>query len=281
MKISLIAVDLDGTLLIGKKTLAPQGARMLQCAANQGVRVVLATAREPLSTRVYCEQLGLQDPVICMCGAQVLESPDGPMWHSAVIPRDAALAIADYADRSGWELLTTVGTMTYMKRRPGQQVGQVNPNRTILETNAAGITAAPVRIMAFDPEAVAGLSEFCRSQISDACRMDLFYSQDGRPESLAIFPAGSDKGTALQFVLDRLGIPNREVMAIGDNPVDLPMFDLAYLSVAMGNAPPKVIRRAAVVAPSNEQEGVAWAVAEFVLPPSSIPPNREDSFHAH
>jgi hydroxymethylpyrimidine pyrophosphatase-like HAD family hydrolase len=33
----------------------------------------------------------------------------------------------------------------------------------------------------------------------------------------------------------------------------------------MGNAPPEVKRGASVVAPSNDQEGVAWALRKYVL----------------
>jgi hydroxymethylpyrimidine pyrophosphatase-like HAD family hydrolase len=60
--ISLIAVDLDGTLLTGQSKLAAQGAQMLSHVAQHGVRVVLATARNPETTRLFCQQLGVQDP---------------------------------------------------------------------------------------------------------------------------------------------------------------------------------------------------------------------------
>ncbi len=55
------------------------------------------------------------------------------------------------------------------------------------------------------------------------------------------------------------------VMAIGDNLNDLAMFPYARLSAAMANAPDAVKQQATVVAPSNDDEGVAWAVKTFVL----------------
>ena len=54
-----------------------------------------------------------------------------------------------------------------------------------------------------------------------------------------------------------------QVMAIGDNLNDLPMFSRARISVAMSNAPNQVKRGATAVAPSNDDEGVAWALKEF------------------
>ena len=51
--------------------------------------------------------------------------------------------------------------------------------------------------------------------------------------------------------------------AIGDNPNDLPMFHHARISVAMANAPDEVKQKATVVAPGNDDEGVAWALQMF------------------
>ena len=51
--IQLIAVDLDGTLLRSDGVPSPEGARALAQAAQRGVRVVLATARNPYSAGAF------------------------------------------------------------------------------------------------------------------------------------------------------------------------------------------------------------------------------------
>jgi hypothetical protein len=43
------------------------------------------------------------------------------------------------------------------------------------------------------------------------------------------------------------------------------MMRVAGTSVAMGNAPPEVQSQATAVAPSNLDDGVAWAIREFAL----------------
>ena len=52
MRTKLVAVDLDGTLLTGERTLAPGGVRSLRQAIHQGVFVVLSTTRNPVGTRL-------------------------------------------------------------------------------------------------------------------------------------------------------------------------------------------------------------------------------------
>jgi len=43
------------------------------------------------------------------------------------------------------------------------------------------------------------------------------------------------------------------------------MFEIAGMAVAMGNAPEEVKAAANLVAPSNDEGGVAWVLRELVL----------------
>jgi hypothetical protein len=47
---------------------------------------------------------------------------------------------------------------------------------------------------------------------------------------------------------------------------DLPMFGVAGLAIAMGNAPPAVQARAAAVTLANDADGFAAAVRDVILP---------------
>ncbi|MFN2110499.1 MAG: HAD family hydrolase, partial [Anaerolineae bacterium] len=110
--IQLIAVDLDGTLLRSDSALAPESARALAEAARRGVRVILASARNPYSAGAFAREMGLRDPMVCSNGAQVWASPDGPVWSYRGLPADIVEAIVMSADARGWNLVTTVGEVT-------------------------------------------------------------------------------------------------------------------------------------------------------------------------
>jgi hypothetical protein len=180
--------------------------------------------------------------------------------------RDAGLAIARLADEQGWELSTTVGSITYWRQRSGQALGPVAPTLTIVRSNADAMIGRPVRILVSQSDAIEGIRSFCESRLAGQCRTETYYGPDGMEHSLGVFARQADKGTALALVCRRLGIDRDQTMAIGDNPNDVPMFAWARISVAMGNAPADVMESACVVAPGNDNEGVAWAVRRFVLP---------------
>jgi hydroxymethylpyrimidine pyrophosphatase-like HAD family hydrolase len=161
--ILLIAVDLDGTLMTSEGVLAPEGARLLKKVAHDGVHIVLATTRRPDSVQAFCHSLEIDDPIICTNGAQVWGSPDGPVWAYHSIPQEIALAIARLADANNWEISTTIGSMTYWRQRPGQALGPIAPDITVVARNSDAIVDNPVRILTWHPEAADSIRSLCQS----------------------------------------------------------------------------------------------------------------------
>ena len=81
---------------------------------------------------------------------------------------------------------------------------------------------------------------------------------------LDITPPGHDKGTFVDAMAKRLGIPGDAIATIGDMENDLPMFARSGVSFAMGNAADGIKQHATHVTDSNERDGFAAAI-ETVL----------------
>jgi hydroxymethylpyrimidine pyrophosphatase-like HAD family hydrolase len=75
----------------------------------------------------------------------------------------------------------------------------------------------------------------------------------------------ASKGLALAAVCGQLDIDREYVLAVGDSFNDLSMFEFAGMAVAMDNAHSDVKKHANIVAPSNNDDGVAHMLREFVL----------------
>ena len=275
--IRLVSIDLDGTLFRSDSSPAPEGVRQLQCARRAGVRVVINTTRNIGGVRKLCEAWGFSDPVICTNGAQIFASPGGPVWASFTIPMAIARLVARLADENGWEVSTSVGNRSYFRQRPGQPLGPVKhwsdvggedsqelPRLVIVHTNEEALVGEPLRMLLHQREAIAAVRNLT-DQFAQDCRTETYYEPDGRVHSLCVLPREADKGSALEFVARRLEIPLDQTLAIGDNTNDMSMFAAAGVSAAMGNATPEVKAAATFVGPSNDDEGVAWAVRRFVL----------------
>ena len=265
MTIRLVAIDLDGTLLTGAKQLPPRGSQRIKQAWDQGIHIIISTTRNYDYVQKICAALAIDDPVICSNGAIIYSGMDGKLWRKHSIPIEIAKQICRMADENDWELVTSVENTTYYKQRPGQALGRLAENIEVVKTNQEAMVGPPHRILVWQMAAIQKLEAVCQENFSGACHIEMFYKPDSKLELMGIFACGADKGSALKFVLEKLSIDPNKMMAIGDNANDLAMFGTSGVSVAMGNAPLDIQQAANFVAPSNEDEGVAWALENLVL----------------
>ena len=77
---------------------------------------------------------------------------------------------------------------------------------------------------------------------------------------------GVDKATAAVRLAIMLGVEMAQMAAVGDSYNDIPLLKVCGLAVAMGNAPEEVKAVADYVAPRAEEDGLAVAIEEFLLP---------------
>ncbi len=257
----LIAVDLDGTLLTSDREVAPEGADALREAASRGMTVVISTTRTLDSVRRLTAGIGFQGPVVCANGAQVLSHAHGELWLERVVPEDMARSLARRADAQGWDLVITAGMVTYYRNGRWQS----GPYRKQVSWNVDALQGKVLRILAYDPSTIERLRSFCASAYEGHYHLETYYYEDESIKSIGIYAPGADKGKGLAEVMRRLQLHRDQVMVIGDNQNDLPMFARARWRVAMGNGTLTTRAATTSVAPSHDEEGVAWAVQRFVL----------------
>lgn len=73
-----------------------------------------------------------------------------------------------------------------------------------------------------------------------------------------------NKGFALEMLANYLGIDAEETAAIGDQLIDRSMLNYSGLAIAMENAPDALKQIATWVSPSNDEDGVAWALERIM-----------------
>ena len=79
-----------------------------------------------------------------------------------------------------------------------------------------------------------------------------------------IMVVGADKANAAKILAARLGIPREQVLAIGDQRNDIELIAWAGIGVAMGNAVPELKALADWVTVTNDEDGLAHALAHFI-----------------
>jgi Cof subfamily protein (haloacid dehalogenase superfamily) len=259
----LVAADVDGTLLDSRGQLAPGTVEAFAEAREKGVRLTLVTGRAKVSILHILEALRIDQPYVAGQGAYVADPLSGEVIYQQAMSWQDTRAIVQMARALDVSVFYENPDRIYgeMKPRHASLVhGDEQGALVLVDDLLHGVPGPPPKIALLgEPELLALLEERIRKHNSS------LHAAYPWPTALDVSRPGVTKGVALRRLADHLGIPLSRVVAIGDQNNDLTMFEVAGLSVAMGNAPPAVKAAADVVAPSNDEGGVAWALRELVL----------------
>jgi len=263
-EVRLVALDLDGTLLNRQNRVSERDAAAVSEAVAAGVTVVLSTSRWHHSARRTALGLGIDGFIISHNGALVRSVDGGREVFHLRIEEALGREIAAHLDSVEGDGYVTVDDRTFVRSRRVRDPAHLGANVAITTSLAASLTAAPTAFLVFGKESVRSTVERFRCHHGKAINLAEGFSES-YPDYLNIVRAGADKGSALAAVCEALDIPLRAALAIGDAAPDIAMIEVAGIGVAMGNAAPAVKAAATAVAPTNDNDGVAWAIRKYVL----------------
>jgi Cof subfamily protein (haloacid dehalogenase superfamily) len=264
---TLIALDLDGTLLRPDKGLSQRCAQAVKQAESRGARVVLAAANAPAGMIRVFQFLNLKAPQICFNGAVVYDPvAKNVLFHDPISP-EVAQRIVRIARSTDNKVTIKIEVID---QRYVDDIG-TNPGLTSVsaEHYHSGDLGALGKAIA---EPVTKITLTSSPSDIDRIKRKINQMLPGKISVLAsdshimqMVNCGVNKGTALMQIADYLRVDPENVLAMGDGVNDIEMIRWAGLGVAMGNAFNSVKQVAHMVGPSNAEDGVAVVLAKYVL----------------
>jgi hypothetical protein len=254
-----LACDFDRTLVGEDALLRPRTRSALRAAGDAGLHVIVVTGRMVRSVRPYLLEAGLTDPVVCYQGAVVADPTSGEFLRHVPMPREVALEAIEAVDAAGFHLNCYVDDLLY--------VAAVTPEARAyadfqhLEIHAVGdlrswLAADPTKLVAVgDQHALDELE----AELKPRFRGRLYISKS-LPFFLELANPDVSKAAGLEFVARRLGFERSETIAFGDGENDIDLLEWAGYGVAVANAHDEVLRRADLVCPPVDEEGVAQVI---------------------
>ncbi|MBB3173590.1 hypothetical protein FHR90_001413 [Endobacter medicaginis] len=263
--IRLLVSDIDGTLVTRDKRLTEGVLAAARALREAGIRLALVSARPAHGMDMLLEPLGIDTPRAGLNGGEIL-SPDGSLLESVFIEPEAAQAALDMLETHGIDAWIFGEGRWYIR----------NPQGGYVEHEQHAIRMTPTVVRDFTPfTTIAGkimgsttdYPKLERVAIEmDAALGDVLNAHRSQPYYLDITHPRANKGEAALTLARLLGVEPEEMACIGDMPNDIAMLKVAGLAIAMGNAEEAVQAHAHVVTRTNEEDGWAYAVREFVLP---------------
>jgi len=252
---TLVATDLDGTLLRSDDTVSQRTREALAAATAAGAAHIVVTGRAVPWTRHILDDLGYEGLAVCGQGAQVYDAGEHRLLTSVTLDRQlAGVALAKIeaevgplylaASRDGLDGEVLVG--------PGYAVTGSLPSTPF--TEASDLWAAPLnKIYIQHPE----LSDDELAEAALRAAGGFVGVAMAGAGIVELLPLGLSKATGLSLAARRLGVKAADTIAFGDMPNDIPMFAWSARGVAMAGAHDDLKAVADEVTASNDEDGIA------------------------
>ena len=266
---TLYISDLDGTLLDTESRISDTTAEIISDLTEDGALITVATARTPATVQKLLQSTVTAPPCIVMTGAAMWDRKEKRYIDPQLMPEATATAIMNELETAGvnpfvycldpeapflevyhaWNM-TRKEIDFYEERRHlplkkfhiGQRPGADKMNRVILMFAIGpteSVSSASSRIMEL-------------RECSVSVYPDIF---DPSSSIIEIFSEGVSKSAAALKLKEELKA--ERLVVFGDNLNDLPMFKVADVSVAVGNALAQVKEKDDITIGTNNENSVA------------------------
>lgn len=270
-EIQLLVLDIDGTISGVSNEVREPVLQAIQAVQAKGVQVAIATGRMYRAALRFHQAVGSLLPLIAYQGAWIQDPVSQKLHRHLPVSAQTAMQLLDYFEQDGLKQLLSV----HFYIEDQLYVREITAE-TELYCERSGVAAIAVgdlrQVMPAEPTKVLALSDEIEviEKLLGTLRQRYTPAELYLTTSVASFFEAANpcvnKGTAVRYLAEEvLGLQPANVMAIGDNFNDLEMLQYAGLGIAMGEAPPAVQAVAQWVAPSVEMDGVAEAIAKFLL----------------
>jgi Cof subfamily protein (haloacid dehalogenase superfamily) len=260
---ALVVCDVDGTLVGPSAEASAEVVAAVDRAQASGLRVGFATGRMRGAVDELQAQLHARGPHVLHNGAEV--RADGrtvAAWTLAPAQVDALLAIAAGRDDCYLEVYPDDGFLVSRwdeRARPHWSLLGREPLGVVRSAaDLDGGEALKATFAVFDLDAVPsleaaiGAAGLLAGAAGSPRTPELTYVNATHPDA--------DKGRALVRAAEHLGLPMRDVVAVGDAANDLSMLAVAGTAIAMGQAAVQIHDAAHLVVPAVDAHGVAVAL---------------------
>jgi HAD superfamily hydrolase (TIGR01484 family) len=242
-KYRLLALDLDGTLLNDRSEISETNAKWIKHAVEAGVTVCVSTGRGFVSALPFAEQLGLDTPMITVNGGEIWTKPHS-LHRRTLLDSGKIMKLHALAERYDvWFWAYSTEDIYNKERWVGDTIARHWLKFGYYSEDAPILGAILKEIQTWE-----GL------ELSNSS-----------PHNIEINPQGVSKATALMEVCRMRGYEMSEVVAVGDSMNDIAAIKASGLGVAMGNAQDEVKAAADAVTGSNQENGVAQVIENYVL----------------
>ena len=268
MDYKLLVLDIDGTLTNSKKEITPRVFDALKKAQEKGVKIVLASGRPTYGIVPVAKQLELEKNggyILSFNGGKIINAETNEVIYQKTLPEEMPALLYDLAQEYKVNIMTYLDETIITPKAEDKYVeieSRINNMQVRQVEDFESFVNFPVTkcLMVEDGDYLAGVEQKVKARVGET--LSVLRSE---PFFLEVMPKNIDKAYSLGKLLEHMGLTKEEMIACGDGFNDRSMIEFAGLGVAMANAQEPVKAVADLVTVSNDEDGVAVVVEEYIL----------------
>ncbi|MGM9986330.1 MAG: Cof-type HAD-IIB family hydrolase [Bacillaceae bacterium] len=280
----LIVIDMDGTLLNENHQISLENIYAIQESIKKGNIVAIATGRNYFSAKRLLDEVALNLPIIGSNGGTI-HLNNTPL-HTILLEVGLTKEILEYI--SNYRLTAMVSTskgafvshdtIEVLEDELNSTTDEYRLKSKKMLDDRKAMTNMPHLYKPYTDyrelllENMDIYKVFVYSFIQQklnamknhfAVNKRLYITSSGR-NNIEFMPLQAQKSFGVTVLAEKIGVPLKDTIVIGDNYNDLPMFSVAGTSIAMGNAEEDVKKQATYITKTNTEDGVAYALKELI-----------------
>ena len=265
MAYRLLALDLDGTLLRADHSVDPRDVAAIAELQAAGVIVTIVTGRLHSGALAAARACAIEGAIACVEGSHLVHLTSGAtLAHHPFADDVAALLGATVREHDLAGFVFDASTIHH-DRAGAPYAGYVrtwSPNLRLADDDLRWPAEALAAVAIGEPEDVAAAHAAVRAHADRVFSVTFGVSACPGKHALLVRAAGPSKGTALAELCRAVDVDLAEAVAVGDWVNDVPMFEVAGRSFAMGSAPEHVAAKATdqLSTPAGAGGGIAEAI---------------------
>lgn len=265
MAYRLLALDLDGTLLRSDHSVDGRDIAAIAELQAAGVTVTIVTGRLHSGATGAARVCAIEGAIACVEGSHLVELASGKTLVHHGMPDDvAALVRAAFTGHGLTGFVFDAGGVQHDHAGApyASYVSIWSPNLRIVDEDAVWQTVPLAAVAVGDEPAIVAAHAVLRGHSDQLFSVAFPVSACPGKYALLVRIAGPTKGTALTELCRRAGVSPAEAVAVGDWVNDVPMFEVAGRSFAMGSSPDAVRAKATdvLVKAAGSGGGIAEAI---------------------
>lgn len=263
MAYKLMAVDIDGTLLNDRGELTENTKNAIKQWVDKGLIFTIASGRPIQGIEKLNRTLNLDVPFITYNGAMVVMGKSKKVLYEQKLSRNDSREIISLGNNYNATIMIWNDNKLYVPQinERVENYKMISGVEPILIDNLEKIIEKGVtKILWYDEvEKIAQYQKEIGSFLSENVNF-----HPSRPYFMEFVDKNASKAIAMEKLGQFYGIKQSEMIAVGDGFNDLSMIEYASLGVAMANSPREVKEKADYITLSNEEDGVAHVIFEFI-----------------